>query len=113
MVNSFMTKHQTMRKDPVMCKKFEDPSNALLKLARAQIKRDHLISANEFDAFLLKKDPSLKTEEDWLEATRKSATKAKSGNGVSLDAHVADAVIRACTTRLKAIVVARVAAQTP
>ena len=108
MVNSFMTLRQQMRKDPTLSKKLEDPSNALVNLARAQLKRDHVIPASEFKSFLLKKDPDVATEEDVLESIRKRAQNAKAGkNGLALDTVPADKIIAACTARLKEIAKAK------
>ena len=107
-VNNFMTKRQAMRKDPALCKKLDDPSNSLLRIARAQLKRNQIIPPSEFDGFLLKKQPDARTEEDWLESTRKAAKNAKAGKGgLQVDVATADKIIADCTKRLKAIAAAR------
>ena len=107
-VNNFMTKRAAMRKDPALCKKLDDPSNSLLRLARAQLKRDQVIAPAEFDTFLLKKDSEARTEEDWLESTRKAAQNAKAGKaGLTVDVATADKIIADCTKRLTAIAKAK------
>ena len=107
-INNFMAKRAAYRKDATMCKKLDDPSNSLLRLARAQLKRDHIVPASEFDTFLLKPQSETKTEEDWLEGTRKAAINAKKGKGgLSVDVATADRIIGQCTARLKAIAAAR------
>jgi hypothetical protein len=107
-VNQFVAQRQKMRKDPAYSKRLDDVSNSLLRFARAQLKRDSMITAAEFPDFILKKEPEAPTEEEWLERKRKEALNAKAGKGgFSIDAATADAIAHACTKRLKAIANAR------
>lgn len=107
-VNQFVAQRQKMRKDPAYAKRLDDVSNSLLRFARAQLKRDSMIVSSEFPTFILKKEHDVPTEEEWLERIRKSTNNAKNGKGgVHVDASVADAIVNACTKRLKAIVASR------
>lgn len=114
-VNNFMAQRQKMRKDPAYSKKLDDVSNSLLRFARAQLKRDQMITAAEFPSFILKKEHDIPTEEDWLERTRKAAQNAKAGKGgFSIDGTVADEIVKSITKRLTAIAKSRSsAAATP
>lgn len=79
-VNNLMTHRQNLRKDPTKCKKLDDAANTLLKYARAQLKRDTLIDAIEFDDLCFKKQADPATIEDIIERTVKQLDKLIDGS---------------------------------
>ena len=107
-VNALMVERQKLRKDPANAKKLDDAANALIKFARVQVKRDHLIQPSEFSTFLFKASPDAQTEEEWWESVRKKAQRAKAGKGgVTIIDPLVDDIVRTCTKRLVAIAKAK------
>ncbi len=107
-VNSFITLRQAKRKDPATAKKLDDAANSLLRYARAQVKRDQLLTASEYEAFLFKPEADAVTEEEWWEGVRKKAQRAKAGKGgVHITDTLIDDIVRTCTKRLVAIAKSR------
>ena len=106
-VNAFITARQKAKGQGGMAKRLDDAFNALMRFARAQVKSSTLIDPADFASYYLKVAPDAKTELDYLEATRKKAMNVKAGRGgVHGDTGTQDAIISACTKRIKAIAAA-------
>ncbi len=103
MVNQFIVARQTLRKDPANAKRLDDAANAFLRLARAQLKRDSIISGDELKLFAFKVEHGAATEEDMLVSLRKKMQNSKVGKGTPCDPSTADKIITAITHRLKEI----------
>lgn len=114
-VNAFISARQAAKATGNMSKKLDDAFNALMRFAREQVKIDHLIDPADFAAYYLKNVPDAATEIDYLEAVRKKAIQVKNGKGGLLgDTSTQDAIIQACTKRIKMLISAHpVAASTP
>ena len=110
-LNAFVMQRQKLRADPLNAKKLDDAHNAVLRYARAQVKRDQLITASEFNSFIFKKQPELATVEDILGNIRSAARKlyeGKAAGGTATDSSAeVMTVINACTKRLTDIAVAK------
>lgn len=64
-LNSLMTLRDKLRKDNSFVKRIEDPTNCMLRFARAQLKRDSVIDVTELQEFCLKRDPEIRTAESF------------------------------------------------
>ena len=116
-VNELMTIRAKLRQTPATAKKLDDAANTLLKFARAQLKKDTLISHGELRDFCFRKDPDLKTAEDVIEAQRNALQKLYNGkvaHGTVQDNSPAiKQAIEKLTSRLKEIAQAKGAAPQP
>lgn len=106
-VNEFEGELKTIRKNPAMKGKLKDGAQAVVEFARAQTKAQRILSKQEFTQFLLKKQRDATTEEDYLASLRKAVGNHKAGKVFKLDADTADAIVKACNKRLKAIAEAK------
>jgi hypothetical protein len=108
LTNNFVTMRQKLRQDPANASKLEDAGNALLRLARAQIKRDQLIEPAELKEFCFKRERDVADVADVLSAIRDKATKLRDGKGGTFDAsEQVKEIIRNCTSRLTEIAKAK------
>lgn len=82
-VNNLMTIRQNLRKNPAEAKKLDDAANTLLKYARAQLKRDQLITDDELKQMCYKKQADSKTVEELVEAAKKALDKLIDGTAAN------------------------------
>lgn len=110
-VNRLLTRRQQLKKDPSNKGKLDDAHNALMRFATAQLKLDTLVADGDLDQFIFKGDKDPRTGEEVLDALRKTATKLSQGkvnNCPDMDnSPEVQAIIKACTKRIDAIVKAR------
>lgn len=82
-VNNLMTMRQTLKKDPVQAKRLDDATNTLLKYARAQLKRDSIVSDAELREMCFKKEADPATVEDIIARTTKQLDKLIDGSAAN------------------------------
>ena len=78
-LNSLMTLRDKLRKDNSFVKRIEDPTNCMLRFARAQLKRDSVIDMAELQEFCLKRDPEPRSAEDFWEQVRRTGRQLAEG----------------------------------
>lgn len=110
-VNNLVSYRQKVRAKPGMSKKIDDAFNTVMRFARAQLRRDQLIDASEFDSFVMKKVPDLMTGEEIVESARNALRKlhqGKAAKGTAQDqSPEVEKAIQLLTKRLKDIATAR------
>lgn len=82
-VNKTMTMRQQIRKIPGEAKRLDDAANVLMKLARAQLRRDTLLTDDELRELCFKKQADIATVEDIIERTAKTLDKLVSGSAAN------------------------------
>jgi len=80
-VNSLLNHRQSVRK--VTPKLVDDAANVFLKFARAQLRRDTLITGDELKSFALKKQPDLPQLEDVMMSARDAVKRIVDGKAAS------------------------------
>ena len=78
-LNSLMTLRDKLRKDNSFVKRIEDPTNCMLRFARAQLKRDSVIDVTELQEFCLKRNPEPRSAEDFWEQVRRTGRRLAEG----------------------------------
>ena len=78
-LNSLMTLRDKLRKDNSFIKRIEDPTNCMLRFARAQLKRDSVIDMAELQEFCLKREPEARSAEDFWEQVRRTGRQLAEG----------------------------------
>lgn len=78
-VNNIVSHRQKLRAKPDMAGKLDDAFNTVMRYARAQLRKDQLITASEFDSFCFKKGVDLATAEEIVESVRNTLRKLAQG----------------------------------
>lgn len=113
-VNILMTMRQRLRQNPAEAKKLDDAANTLLKYARAQLKKDVLLSDEELKQLCYKPTPAdAPTAEERIEAQRKALDKLIKGFPDGAQDNSSDIILArdSLTRRLIAIAKAKGAAK--
>lgn len=82
-VNNLMHMRSKLRQNPAEAKKLDDAANTLLNFARAQLKRDTLMSDDEIKEFCYKKQNNLPGAEQIIENAVKALDKLIDGTASS------------------------------
>lgn len=106
-LNSLMTLRDKLRKDNSFIKRIEDPTNCMLRFARAQLKRDSVIDVAELQEFCLKRDPEPRSAEDFWEQVRRTGRQLAEGKLANCpeqdNSDEMKTLLRVATTRLTEI----------
>lgn len=99
-MNNLLTIRNNLKKDPAQAKKLDDAANTLLKYARAQIRRDTLLDADELTELCYKRENNMKTALQYLQQQRDNLEKLYLGKAVNSTACDNDPMIEAAIKML-------------
>ncbi len=102
-VNQLIMVRQNLRKTPTKGRKLDDAHNTLVSYARAQLKKDTLITGEALKEFCFKVERDPATPEDAVKSIQKTAVKVKEGKiGLGDTSPELSTIINACNKLLTA-----------